>query len=192
MDESVDDDLDLVLLVASQPGVSLEELVDDDDLAIDAGAHVPLPGEVFEQRVVLALATAHDRGQHLEARPLREEEDAVNDLLRRLALQPSSVERAVLLTDAGEQQAEVVVDLGDRADGRAWVTPCRLLVDRDRRRQPVDDVDVRLVHLPEELAGVRRERLDVAPLAFCIDRVEGERRLAGPGEAGEHDELVAG
>ena len=189
--EAVDDDLDLVLLVAGQALVALQELVDVDDLAVDAGAHEALPGEVLEQRVVLALAAAHDRRQHLEAGALGQQQDAVDDLLRRLALEPVAVLRAVLDADAGVQQAQVVVDLGDRADGRAGVAAGRLLVDRDRRRQALDDVDVGLVHLPEELAGVRRQRLDVAALALGVDRVERQARLARAGEPGEHDQLVA-
>ena len=189
--EAVDDDLDLVLLVAREPFVALEELVDDDGLAVDAGADVALTGQVGEQRVVLALATAHDRSQHLEARALRQLEDAVDDLLRGLALQPGAVVGAVLDADPGVQQAEVVVDLGDRADRRPRVAAGRLLVDRDRRRQTLDDVDVGLVHLAQELAGVRAQRLDVAALTLGVDRVEGEARLAGTGQAGEHDELVA-
>ena len=59
-------------------------------------------------------------------------------------------------------------------------------------RQPLDEVDVGLVHLPEELPRVGRQRLDVAPLALGEDRVEGQRGLARPGEAGEDDEAVAG
>ena len=57
--EPVDDDLDLVLLVTSQSLVALEELGDVDDLAVDPGPHISLTGEIFQQRVVVALATAH-------------------------------------------------------------------------------------------------------------------------------------
>ena len=176
--QPVDDDLDLVVLVLGEPLVALQELVDVDRLAVDAGPDVALTGQVLEQRVVLALAAAHDRSQHLEPQAVVHGEDAVDDLLRRLALQPGAVVRAVLDADAGVQQAQVVVDLGDRADGRAWVLARRLLVDRDRRRQALDHVDVGLVHLPEELAGVRTQRLDVAALALGVDRVEREARLA--------------
>ena len=69
-DESVDDDLDLVLLVPCEPLVALQELGDVDDLAIDSGAHVALTGEIFQQGVVVALAAAHDRGEDLEARAI--------------------------------------------------------------------------------------------------------------------------
>ena len=44
---------------------------------------------------------------------------------------------------------------------------------------------------PEELAGVGRQRLDVAALALGVDRVERERRLPRAGEPGEDDQLVA-
>ena len=99
---------------------------------------------------------------------------------------------AVRLADPGEQQAQVVVDLGDRADRRARVARRRLLVDRDRRREALDGVDVGLLHLPEELARVRREGLDVAALALGVERVEGERRLARAGQPGDADELLPG
>ena len=99
--------------------------------------------------------------------------------------------RAVRDADARVEQPQVVVDLGDRADGRARVARRRLLVDRDRRRQALDEVDVGLVHLAEELPGVRRQRLDVAALALGVDRVERQRRLARARQTGEHDQLVA-
>ena len=91
----------------------------------------------------------------------------------------------------GVEQPEVVVDLGDRADGRPRVARGGLLVDRDRRRQPLDEVDVGLVHLPEELACVGRQRLDVAALALGVDRVERQRGLAGARQPGEDDQPVA-
>ena len=119
-------------------------------------------------------------------------EHPVDDLLRGLAGDQPAAVRAVRHADAGVQQPQVVVDLGDRADGRARVARRRLLVDRDRGRQALDEVDVGLVHLAEELAGVRRQRLDVAALALGVDRVERERRLARPGQAGEDDQPVAG
>ena len=57
--------------------------------------------------------------------------------------------------------------------------------------QAVDGVDVRLVHLPEEHPGIRGQRLDIPPLALGKDRVKGQRRLAGTGQTGQDDQLVA-
>ena len=97
---------------------------------------------------------------------------------------------AVRHADVGEQQPQVVVDLGDRADRRARVRPGGLLLDRDGRREAVDQIDVRLLHLLEELPGVGGQRLDVPPLALGVDGVEGERRLARARQAGDDHQLV--
>jgi hypothetical protein len=55
----------------------------------------------------------------------------------------------------------------------------------------VDLVDVGLLHLAQELPGVRGERLDVAALSLGVDRVEGEAALAAPRQPGDHDQAVA-
>ncbi len=121
--------------------------------------------------------------------PSGQGQDLVDDLLDGLALDLVAV-RAVRVADPGEQQAEMVVDLGDGADGRPGVAAGALLVDRDGRAQPVDLVDVRLLHLAEELARVGAQALDVAPLALGVDRVERQAALAAPGQPGDHDQPV--
>ncbi len=153
---------------------------------------VALLGEVVEQGRVLALATAHHRGEDLETGALGQVAQAVDDLLRALAGDETAAVGAVRLADTGIEQAQVVVDLGDRPDRGPGVARGGLLVDRDRRRQPFDEVDVRLVHLAEELAGIRRQRLHISSLALGVDRVERERRLARAGKPCEDDEPVAG
>ena len=65
--EPVDDDLDRVVLVA----LELELRRQVDELAVDPGAREALAGELVEQARVLALAAAHDRREHLEARAVR-------------------------------------------------------------------------------------------------------------------------
>ncbi len=89
------------------------------------------------------------------------------------------------------QQAQVVVDFGDRADGGARIVRGRLLLDGDGRRQAFDGVDVRLFHHRQELPRVGGQRFDIAALAFGINGVEGQRGLAGARQAGEHDQPVA-
>ena len=59
-------------------------------------------------------------------------------------------------------------------------------------REAVDVVDVRFLHLLDELPGVGRHAVEEAALAFGEEDVEGEGRLAGAAEAGDDDELVAG
>ena len=100
--------------------------------------------------------------------------------------------RVVALRRAGEEELQVVVDLGQGADGRAGGADVVFLLDGDGGRDAVDAVDVGLVHAVEELPNVRREGLDVAALAFGVERVEGERGLAGAGGAGDDGELAEG
>ena len=159
--------------------------------AVDPRPREPARAQRRQLLLELALAAADDRRQDVDAlvggessstRSTICSSDCDGDLPAALG--------AVRDADVGEEQAQVVVDLGDRADGRARVRGGGLLLDGDRRREAVDEIDVRLLHLLEELAGVGRQRLDVAPLPLGVDRVEGERRLPRPGQAGDDHQPV--
>ena len=116
---------------------------------------------------------------------------AIDHLADRLALDRQAGRRRIGNADAREQKPHVIVDFGDGADGRAGILRRRLLLDRNRRREAVDLVDVGLLHHLEKLARIGRQRFDIAALAFGIDRVEGERGFARARKAGEHHQLVA-
>ena len=191
--QPVDHDLDRVLLVLLQRGhLAGARLVQAHHDAVHPGPRVPLGLQLAEQFGVLALAPAHHRGQHLEPGPLVELEHPVHDLLRGLPGDRPAADRAVRLAHPRVQQPQVVVDLGDGPYGGPRVAAGRLLVDRHGRGQPVDEVHVGLVHLPEELPGVRRQRLHVPALALGEDGVKGQAGLARTGQPGEHDHGVPG
>ena len=99
--------------------------------------------------------------------------------------------RAMTLTHPGKEDAEVIVDFGDRADGTPGVPSSGLLLDRDRRTQPVDSVDIGLAHLAEELAGIARQALDVPALAFGVQGVKRQRAFTRPRDPGEADQGAA-
>src|SRR3990172_6271523 len=84
----------------------------------------------------------------------------------------------------------MVVQLGHGADGRARGAHRVGLVDRDRRRNAIDRIHLRLVHAVEEVARVGAEGLYVAPLAFGVQRVEHERGLARARDPGDDDQLA--
>jgi hypothetical protein len=88
------------------------------------------------------------------------------------------------------QQLQVVVELGHRPDRRAGRAHRVGLVDGDRGRDALDAIHLRLVHAVEELPRVGGERLDVAPLALGVDRVEHQRGLARARHAGDHHQLA--
>ena len=83
------------------------------------------------------------------------------------------------LADIGEEEPQVVVNLSGRGDDRAWVAARTALLDRDGGGKPFDEIDLRLLELIQELPRIGRERFDVLALAFSINGVEREGRLAG-------------
>ena len=172
--QAVDHDGDVVLVALVEGDLLLEAA----HLAVDLHPGVALRAQVLEELSVLTLAPADHRGQDHEPRALLEGHDLVDDLLGRLGGDGVAAGGTVRTPDPRPQQAQVVVDLGDRAHRRARVARGRLLVDRDGRGQPLDRIDVGLVHLAKELARVGRQRLDVAALALGVDGVEGEAGLA--------------
>ncbi len=186
-DDAVDDHLDVVLELL----VERRRIGDLGELAVDLQPLEAALHQVGDFLAVFALPAAHDRREQVKARPLRQSEHAVDHLAHRLALDRQAGRGRIGNADPRPEQAHVVVDFGHRADGRARVFRGRLLLDRDRRREAVDLVDVRLLHHFEELARIGRERLDIAALALGIDGVEGERGFARAREAREHDQLVA-
>ncbi len=184
--EPVDDDLDRVLELLVEDDLLLEE----PQLAVDLHARESVAAQLLQDVLELALAVAHDRRVHREPRAFVEAQHLLDDLVERLPRDRPPADRAVRPADARIQQPQVVVDLRDRPDRRARVARGRLLVDGDRRREPVDRVDVGLLHHLQELARVCGERLDVAALTLRVDRVERERGLPGAREAGHAHERV--
>ena len=150
--QPVDHDRDVVLLLLLQ----LRRVGEGVHRAVDQHPRVALGLQLGEQVDELALAGAHHRGEHLEPAALGHREHLVDDLLRGLPLDHVPADRAVRDAGPGVEQPQVVVDLGDRADGRARVAVGGLLVDRDGRREALDEVDVGLVHLARGTAARRR------------------------------------
>ena len=175
-----------MLLVLLQPDL-LGELIQapihpDPDVA-------GLPG-VLEDLLVLPLPGTDHGGENLDARPLRQLQNLVDDLVNGLLADLLAADGAVGGAHTGPEKAEVVVNLRHRAHGGAGVLAGGLLVNRDGRGEAVDVVHVRLLHLAQEHPGVGGEALHVAPLALGVDGVEGQGGLAGAGKAGDHHQLV--
>ena len=184
--EPVDDDVDLVLELLVEDDLLFEQA----HLAVDLDAGEAVGPQLLEHVAKLALAVAHDRRVHGEPRPLRQRQDLLHDLVEALPRDLPAADRAVRPADARIEQTEVVVDLGHRPDRRARVPGGRLLVDRDRRREPLDRVHVGLLHHLQELARIRGEALYVAALPLGVDRVERQRGLARSGQPGDADEGI--
>ncbi len=187
-DHAVDHDGDVVAGALGQVDLVVQLV----QLAVDQHAHVALGPQIVQQLPVLALAPDHHRRQQVEARALGHGGDLVLDLGQRAAAGRDAAVGAVDGAAAGEEQTQEAGDLGHRADGRARAAAQALLVDGQGRREAVDAVHVRLGQLVQELVGVAGEALDVAALAFGIQGVEGQRRLARTAGAGHHHQAAPG
>ena len=122
---------------------------------------------------------------------MRQAANRLLDFGERLLRDRRAAVRAQHRADAGHQQPQVIVDLGDRADRAARIRRRRLLVDRDRRLQALDVIDIRPLHLLEELPRVDRQALHVLPLSFGQQRIERQRAFARTADARDHDEPIA-
>ena len=92
----------------------------------------------------------------------------------------------VRLPEPAEEDAQHRVGVGGGADGGADVGAHPLLVDDDRRRQPVEHVDVGPRQRRHEALHEGAVGLVDQPLRLGGDRVEHQRALARAGDAGEH------
>ena len=162
------------------------------ELAIHLDALEALFAQLGEFLAVFAFPVADDRGQQIGARPLLHRHDAINHFGDLLRLDRLTGRRGIGRADPREEKPHIVVNLRHRADGGAGIAARRLLFDGDRRRETFDMVDIRFLHHLQELPGVGRQALHIPSLAFGIDRIEGEGRLAGTGKPGDHAQLVPG
>jgi hypothetical protein len=164
----VDHDLDRVFLCLCQ----FDGLVHVADLAIHPDSHESLAPDLVEDRGVLSLAVTNDWTKDHEPRAVRQGHQLIDHLLRGLMRNGAATVWAVRMTDASPKQSHVIVDLGDGTHRRPRIATRALLVDRDRRGQTIDVIDIRFFHLAQELPGIGGKGLDIPPLPFGKYRVE--------------------
>ena len=91
------------------------------DSAIDARPYKALSAQLVDQRQVFALAFTHDWREQHQLAAFRHSQHLVHHLADGLCGQRQVVIGAHGDAHAGKKQAQVVVNLGNGADGRTWV-----------------------------------------------------------------------
>ncbi len=138
------------------PGLQCGHLVELVDRAVDAHSREALPGQLAYELRVLALAVGDERGQQQRRLFRGRLQHLIDHLAHALRCQIDAVVRAAGQAGTRVEQSQVIVDLGDRADGGARVVGARLLLDGDGRGEPLDAVYIGLVHHGKELPRVGR------------------------------------
>ena len=123
--------------------------------AVNARPDISFPAGRGQDFPVLAAPSPGPGRQQVNGLPRAIGAHGVHDLLGRGPGHRTAAADAVRLSGPGEQQPQAVVDLRGGAHRGARVPGQSLLVDRDRRRQALDAVQVRLVRRAQKLARVR-------------------------------------
>jgi hypothetical protein len=141
---------------------------------------------------MLALSSAHHRCQQLQLRPLGQLHNAVYNLVDGLFFDFLAAFRAMGNPDSCVEQTQIIINLRYRTDGGTRVMARCFLVDGDGRRKPLDEVYIRLFHLPQKLPCIGGERLHIASLSLCIYRIESKRAFAAAAHPRKDNQLISG
>ena len=130
------------------------------------------------------------RKKHLQPGFFFHPQDRVSDFVHRVLLDLLAALQTEGAPHAREQQPQIIIDLGRSGNRGARITRGVLLPDCHCGSDPVDEVGIRLLDAFQKLASVGGQRLDIPPLAFRIDGVEGKRGFARTGHTRHHGEGV--
>ena len=123
----------------------------------------------------LLKATVVGKGkQDIQAGSRRERRQPADCLVQDIFFDLGPALPAVGPADSGEEQAQVIIDFGDRRHRGTGIAQAVLLLDGDGRRDPRHLLHVGFLDALQKLAGVGRERFDIAPLPLGIDGIEGQ------------------
>src|SRR5436190_24147973 len=159
------------------------------NLAIDPDPDEPFPFHLLDYVAKFAFLVLQKRREQNDPGLGRKPENLIDDLLGRLPMDWLARRWIVGLSDSRKEDPEIVENLSGGRDGGTGIGSRASLLNRNRRGAPFDEIDVRFLHLIQELPGVGGEALDVAALALGIKGIEGKRGLSGAAEAGNDDQL---
>ena len=114
----------------------------------------------------------------------RQAEDMVHHIHHLVFLDQLARGGGVGLADAGVEEFQELVDLGAGAHGGARVVRVHLLFDGDGRGEARDAFHVGFVETAHKLPRIRTQALHITALAFSIQGIERQRRLARSRQAG--------
>ena len=185
--EAVDYQFNVVHLVA----VHLHLVGNLFNLAIHAHFQESLLGHLLEQFAVVALAALHQGCENHNVAAAVFRGDDFQDFLFAVLHHGLAADSTVSLADAGIEQTQQVVGVGQGAHRGARVVASALLLNGDDRRETLDKVHVWPLHISNEMPRVCREGLHVAALSLGMDGVKRQRGLPAAAQSSEHHQFVA-
>jgi hypothetical protein len=151
--EPVNDHVDAVFVCLGEFGNGIDLV----NLAVNPQAGKTLCPQLGNQLKLLALAVGDHRCEDHQPAPLGQGQNMIDHLRYRLRFERLLVFGTVRRADAGEEQTQVVVDFGDRADRRTRIVTGRFLLDRDCRGKSLDQIDLGFLHTLQKLPRIGRQ-----------------------------------
>ena len=139
---------------------------------------------------MFTLFPADYRSQNLHLCTVFPAHNSVNNLVNALLTDFASTVWTVSMTTAGIKQAVKIIYFSDCTHSRTWVFVCRFLFNRNGRRQALNQINIRLIHTPQKLAGIRRKTFHITTLAFGKKRIKSKRRLTRTAQTGNYNQLI--
>ena len=124
------------------------------NVAVDTHANITVAPYLFQRLFVFALFAAYYLRHYENFCSLGQFAQVVEHLINTLLGYGLAAFWTMGSSDAGKKQAQIIVNFRHRADSGARVAARGFLVDGYGGGQAVDAIHVRLVHLPQKLAGV--------------------------------------
>ena len=125
----VDDDLNCVIFALVEDDLFIEL----PDFPIDPCPDKAFFMQLFELFFEFAFAAADNRSKYHHTLAFRKADNSRNDLFNRLTSDWSTALMAMRLADGREKQAKIIVNFGNRTDGRARAARNGFLLYRDCR-----------------------------------------------------------
>lgn len=149
-----------------------------------------LPGNAARAAGRLRLGGYSQQVHDIKAATWGERKNSRGDFVRAVSSHFRTAFDAESLAAAGEEEAQIVVNLRGSSDRRARVASGIFLANGDGGSDAGDFVDVGLFHAFEELPSISRERFHIAALPFGVNRVKGQGRFAGAADASDDSDGV--
>ena len=153
----------------------LQPVVNADDVAADGHAGVAILDIHLQLAFQRATLDGNDGCQDDEFRAGLELLHLSDDILGGVFLHLLSANGRVGPSDAGIEQAQILVDFRRCANGTSWIARDDLLFDGDGGRYAANVVAFGFVHTAQKLACICRQTLHITSLALGIQCVEGQR-----------------
>src|SRR5206468_7893862 len=159
------------------------------NFAVNSRPHESFPPDFFYYVSKFSRLILDQRRQQNDFRLRLVSKDLIDKLLRRLPAQWLARQRIMRLAYGRKEDPQIIINFGGGRDGRSRIRAGATLLDGDRWRKSLDEIDVWLFHSIEKLPSISRETFDVAALAFGVKRVEGQRRFPRTTQAGNNNQL---